>query len=189
LRKVLLSRALGLWDSNPGQNRSQAAGAWIPYRPVLGCGGHFHRFCGRDHEVVGHRGASPLVATFSRVASARPEDSILYCHGRFLGPIVYNGMRRPDNVTLSRRGYDMSTEQAPPFLVDAVRASASKMQGMNAALDARAKELDALKGQLDSDRQALEKRAGRLEAERRTIEGEREEVGVAGASVDQDLGA
>src|SRR2546427_9019835 len=81
----------------------------------------------------------------------------------------------------------MSTEQAPPFLVDAVRASASKMQGMKAALDARAKELDALRAQLDSERQDLEKRAGRLEAERRTIEGEREEVRAARASVDQDL--
>jgi len=96
-------------------------------------------------------------------------------------------MRRPDTVTFSRRGYDMSAEQAPPFLVDAVRASASKMQGMKAALDARAKELDALRAQLDSERQDLEKRAGRLEAERRTIEGEREEVRAARASVDQDL--
>src|SRR2546426_10238353 len=61
------------------------------------------------------------------------------------------------------------------------------MQGMKAALDARAKELDALRTQLDSERQDLEKRAGRLEAERRTIEGEREEVRVARASVDQDL--
>src|SRR2546426_8921915 len=50
----------------------------------------------------------------------------------------------------------MPTEQAPPFLVDAVRASASKMQGMKTALDARAKELDALKAQLDSERQDLE---------------------------------
>src|SRR2546422_7148326 len=116
-----------------------------------------------------------------------PSDSILYCHGRFLGPIVYNGMRRPDTVTFSRRGYDMSAEQAPPFLVDAVRASASKMQGMKAALDARPKELDALRAQLDSERQDLEKRAGRLEAERQAIDGERNEVRAARASVDQDL--
>src|SRR5437667_1693914 len=81
----------------------------------------------------------------------------------------------------------MSTEQAQPFLVDAVRASASKMQGMKAALDARARERDALKAQLDSERQDVEKRAGRLEAERRTIDGERDEVRVARASVDQDL--
>jgi len=81
----------------------------------------------------------------------------------------------------------MSTEQAQPFLVDAVRASASKMQGMKAALDARARELDALRAQLDSERQDLEKRAARLEAERRTIDGERDEVRVARASVDQDL--
>src|SRR5205809_348469 len=59
----------------------------------------------------------------------------------------------------------MSTEQAQPFLVDAVRASASKMQGMKAALDTRAKELDALRAQLDSERQDLEKRAGRREAD------------------------
>jgi len=81
----------------------------------------------------------------------------------------------------------MPTEQAPPFLVDAVRASASKMQGMKTALDARAKELDALKAQLDSERQDLEKRAARLEGERQAIEGEREEVRAARASVDQDL--
>src|SRR5881396_1272828 len=116
-----------------------------------------------------------------------PRGSILYCHGRFLGPIVYNRMRRQVVVTFSRRGYDMSTEQAPPFLVDAVRASASKMQGMKAALDARAKELDALRAQLDSERQDLEKRAARLEAERRTIDGEREDLRAARASVDQDL--
>src|SRR5216110_350576 len=81
----------------------------------------------------------------------------------------------------------MSTEQAPPFLVDAVRASASKMQGMKAALDARAKELDALKVQLESERQDLEKRAARLEGERRAIEGDREEVRAARASADHDL--
>src|SRR5256886_2627399 len=81
----------------------------------------------------------------------------------------------------------MSTEQAPQFLVDAVRASASKMQGMKAALDARAKELDGLRAQLDSERQDLEKRAARLDAERQAMEGEREEVRAARASVDQDL--
>ena len=81
----------------------------------------------------------------------------------------------------------MSTEQAPPFLVDAVQASASKMQGMKAALDARAKELDALKAQLDSERQDMEKRAARLEAEHQAMEGEREEVRAARASVNQDL--
>ena len=81
----------------------------------------------------------------------------------------------------------MSTEPTPPFLVDAVRASASKMQGMKAALDARAKELDAVKAQLESERQDLEKRAARLEAERQAIEGERQEVRGARASVDQDL--
>src|SRR2546428_9867335 len=81
----------------------------------------------------------------------------------------------------------MSTEQAPPFLVDAVRASASKMQGMKAALDARAKELNALRAQLDSERQDLEQRAARLEAERQAIDGERNEVRAARASVDQDL--
>src|SRR2546428_3724336 len=81
----------------------------------------------------------------------------------------------------------MPNEQTPPVLVDAVRASASKMQGMKTALDARAKELDALKAQLDSERQDLEKRAARLEGERQAIEGEREEVRAARASVDQDL--
>src|SRR2546428_4672428 len=81
----------------------------------------------------------------------------------------------------------MPTEQAPPFLADAVRASASKMQGMKAALDARAKELDALRAQLDSERQDLERRAARLEGERRAIEGEGEEVRAARVSVDQDL--
>ena len=81
----------------------------------------------------------------------------------------------------------MPTEQAQPFLVDAVRASASKMQGMKAALDARAKELDALKVQLESERQDLEKRAARLEGERRAIEGDREEVRAARASADHDL--
>src|SRR5881296_1550570 len=116
-----------------------------------------------------------------------PRGSILYCHGRFLGPIVYNRMRRQVVVTFSRRGYDMSTEQAPPFLVDAVRASASKMQGMKAALDARAKELSGLKAQLDSERQDLEKRAARLEVDRQAIEGEREDLRAARASVDQDL--
>src|SRR5437773_3092368 len=96
-------------------------------------------------------------------------------------------MRRRDSVTFSRRGSTMSTEQAQPFLVDAVRASASKMQGMKAALDARARELDALRTQLDSERQDLERRVARQEAERQAIEGEREEVRAARASVDQGL--
>src|SRR5207245_3402235 len=81
----------------------------------------------------------------------------------------------------------MSSEQTPPFLVDAVRASASKMQGMKSALDARAKELDGLKAQLDSERRELEKRAAQLEAERQSIEVEREEVGAARLSVERDL--
>src|SRR3989442_6122421 len=116
-----------------------------------------------------------------------PRGSIRYCHGRFLGPIVYNRMRRHVVVRFSRRGYDMSTEQAPPFLVDAVRASASKMQRMKATRDAGAKELSGLKAQLASERQDLEKRAARLEVERQAIEGEREEVRAARASVDQDF--
>src|SRR5438128_6549226 len=81
----------------------------------------------------------------------------------------------------------MSTEPTPPFLVDAVRASAAKMQGMKAALDAPPQEIDAGKGEPGSERQNLEKRAARLEAERQAIEGERQEVRGARASVDQDL--
>src|SRR5438132_14223709 len=85
-------------------------------------------------------------------------------------------MRRRDSVTFSRRGYTMPTEQAQPFLVDAVRASASKMQGMKAALDARARELDALRAQLDAERQDLERRAARQEAVSQAIVGEVEDV-------------
>ncbi len=81
----------------------------------------------------------------------------------------------------------MSGEQTPPFLVDAVRASASKMQGMKSALDARARELDGLKAQLDSERRELEKRAALLEAEQESIEREREEVRATRLSLDRGL--
>src|SRR5256712_12777585 len=81
----------------------------------------------------------------------------------------------------------MPTEQAPPFLADAVRASASKMQGMKAAVNAPGKDPDARRAQLDSERQDLAKQAARLEGERRAIEGEGEEVRAARVSVDQDL--
>src|SRR5207247_9216583 len=98
---------------------------------------------------------------------------IRYLHGRFLGPNFYNGMRRRDSVTFSRRGSTMSTEQAQPFLVDAVRASASKVQGMKAALAARAKERDALTVQLEAGRQPPEQRAPRPERARRPSAGGR----------------
>jgi len=83
----------------------------------------------------------------------------------------------------------MVDAQAPPILVDAVRASASKLQGLKSAIEARARELDRLKEQLDSQRSELGTLAARLESDRRSIESEREEVRAGRASLERDLAA
>src|SRR5690348_4719541 len=129
---------------------------------------------------------NPVVRTGNGLPNGRgrgPEIS----HPRFLGPTVYKARGRRDRVSFSRWGCDMSNEPAPPFLVDAVRASASKMQAMKAALEARARELDHLKEKLDAERRDLEALAAGLESERRSIEGEREEIRASRASVDRDV--
>lgn len=81
----------------------------------------------------------------------------------------------------------MSSEPAPQPLVDALRASTSKLQKTKSILDARARELDALQARLDHERQELENLAARLDADRQAVGREREEVQVARKSVDTDL--
>jgi chromosome segregation ATPase len=81
----------------------------------------------------------------------------------------------------------MSSDTPPPHLLDAVKASASKLKEKQSALDARAKELDALKTKLDAERRELEAEAARLTADRQAFEREREGLLDAGASMEKDL--
>jgi len=83
----------------------------------------------------------------------------------------------------------MSRETSAPPLVDALKASTSKLKETKSVLDARAKELDALKAQLDDQRQELEKQAARLEANREALSGDRAAFQEDRASVDKDLAA
>ena len=83
----------------------------------------------------------------------------------------------------------MSPETPPPPLVDAIKASASKLKEKQAALDARAKELDALKARLDQERADLDGKAARIAADRGALDQERQALDDVRVSMERDLGA
>lgn len=83
----------------------------------------------------------------------------------------------------------MPSDSPPPRLLDAVKASASKLKEKQSALEARAKELDALKAQLDAERAELDNRAAKLTAAREVIERERETLQEARASMERSVAA
>lgn len=82
----------------------------------------------------------------------------------------------------------MASDQPSPFILDSVKASASRFRETKNALDARQKELDALKAELETQRADLERQAERLRAEREAFREEKEQVGAARSSIDRDLG-
>lgn len=75
-----------------------------------------------------------------------------------------------------------------PFLVDAVKASASRFKETKNALDARQKELDARQAELDAQRADLERHAARLNADREEFQREKDQVNASRAAIDRDLG-
>jgi chromosome segregation ATPase len=81
----------------------------------------------------------------------------------------------------------MSSDTPAPHLLDAVKASASKLKEKQSALDTRAKELDALKTKLDAERTELEAEAARLTADRQAVDREREALQDTGASMEKDV--
>jgi len=83
----------------------------------------------------------------------------------------------------------MPSDTIPPHLVDAIKASASKLKDKQLALDARAKELDALKARLDQERADLDARAAKIAAEEKALEQERQGLDDVRASMERDLGA
>ncbi|MGQ0797039.1 MAG: hypothetical protein ACT4OI_04130 [Methanobacteriota archaeon] len=83
----------------------------------------------------------------------------------------------------------MSSEPPGAPLVDALKASASKLKETKSNLEARARELDALKAQLDGQREELEKQAAKLEADREGLAEARAEAQNARSAVDKDLAA
>jgi|SRR6267143_352788 len=74
-----------------------------------------------------------------------------------------------------------------PFLVDAVKASASRFKETKNALDARQKELDARHAELDAQRADLERRSERLNAEREEFQREKDQVNSSRGAIDRDL--
>src|SRR3990170_6275123 len=76
--------------------------------------------------------------------------------GRFPRPIFYISMTQPSNVATNPRGQRMSSDPSAPPLVDALKASASKLKETKSVLEARARELDALKVHLDGQRDELD---------------------------------
>jgi uncharacterized protein (DUF3084 family) len=74
-----------------------------------------------------------------------------------------------------------------PFLVDAVKASASRFKETKNALDARQKELDARHAELDAQRADLERRSERLNAEREEFQREKDQVNSSRSAIDRDL--
>ncbi len=83
----------------------------------------------------------------------------------------------------------MSAETPPSQLVDAVRASASKLKEKQSALDARAKELDASKARLDQERADLDRQEAKMAEDRKALERERQALDDVRASMERDLGA
>jgi chromosome segregation ATPase len=81
----------------------------------------------------------------------------------------------------------MSSDTPAPHLLDAVKASASRLRERQSALDARAKELDALKAKLDAERGELEAEGARITADRQAFEREGEGLRNAGRAMEQDL--
>src|SRR5436853_7048276 len=81
----------------------------------------------------------------------------------------------------------MASEKTSPFLVDAVKASASRFKETKNALEARQKELDARQAELESLRVEMDRQAERLRAEREEFQKEKEQVNAGRSSVDHDL--
>jgi chromosome segregation ATPase len=72
-------------------------------------------------------------------------------------------------------------------LLDAAKASASKLKDRQSALDARARELDALKARLEEERADLESRAAKITADAQAIGRERQALDDTRASMEKDL--
>jgi len=81
------------------------------------------------------------------------------------------------------------SSDAPPPLIDAVKASASRLKERQLALEARAKELDGIKAQLDAQRAELEGRAAKLAGDQEAVEREKESLQDVRASLERDLAA
>src|SRR5437773_1017046 len=81
----------------------------------------------------------------------------------------------------------MVSEKTSPFLVDAVKASASRFKETKNALEARQKELDARQAELESLRVEMDRQAERLRAEREEFQKEKEQVNAGRSSIDHDL--
>jgi len=81
----------------------------------------------------------------------------------------------------------MASEKPSPFLVDAVKASASRFKETKNALEARQKELDARQAELESLRVEMDRQAERLRAEREEFQKEKEQVNAGRTSIDHDL--
>lgn len=81
----------------------------------------------------------------------------------------------------------MPNDTPPPHLLDAVKASASKLKEKQAVLDARAKELETLKVRLDAERAEIEKQVASLAADRASIDRERDGLDDVRAGMERDL--
>ena len=81
----------------------------------------------------------------------------------------------------------MASGKPSPFLVDAVKASASRFKETKNALEARQKELDARQSELESQRVEMDRQAERLRAEREEFQKEKEQVNAGRMSIDHDL--
>jgi hypothetical protein len=82
----------------------------------------------------------------------------------------------------------MPSDQPSPFILDSVKASASRFRETKNALDARQKELEALKAELEARRADLDRVAERIRAERDAFQHEKDQVGAARGAIDRDLG-
>src|SRR5213083_2649984 len=81
----------------------------------------------------------------------------------------------------------MASDKPSPYLVDAVRASASRFKENKNALEARQKELDALRAELEAQRAELERQSEHFRAEREDFQKEKDQVNAGRSAIDHDL--
>src|SRR2546421_11059954 len=81
----------------------------------------------------------------------------------------------------------MASDKPSPYLVDAVKASASRFKETKNALEARQKELDALRAELETQRDEMDRQAERLRTEREEFQKEKEQVNAGRTSIDHDI--
>src|SRR5207237_9173250 len=89
--------------------------------------------------------------------------------------LIHAGGHRRNSAPSVGGDVTMASDKPSPFLVEAVKASASRFKETKNALEARQKELDAREAELETRATDLERKAERLKGERDDFQKEKEQ--------------